>query len=279
MFKYYNVSFKLLRPMLGTCTETSIYNEHILQKAKKEIKRANTLGKKVTKVLDKYQGENISERKEVAELQGVIRAYQALVGKADKLPESVEELLDYAKELEEEYNELVAKGESTKATVFMKDKDGYPIISTHMILGNLKENMKVMVNNGDKSVIKSKVSVGEVFALDVKAVEPFMVPDSDIARTEDGERDLLERPIRFERMGKVQTAIAISEQLPEGTEFSTVIRVRAGSPLSEKALRDLLSLGKSNGFGSWRGSGSMGSYVYKLVALPDYVEKLPKGWS
>ncbi len=279
MFNYYEVKFMLQRPMLGTCTETSIYNEHVLQKAKKEIKAANRLGNKVTKALDKYKGDDISESKEVEELKGVIRTYQELLGKKDTLSNDPTELLEYAKEMEEEYNELVSQGESSRATVFMRGEDGMPVISTHMILGNLKENIKIMVNNGDKSILKYKVSVGEVFALDVKSVDEFMTPDKDIMRKENGERELLERPLKFERMGKIQTAIAISEQLPVGTQFSTILRVRDKSPIDEKALNVLLSFGKSNGFGAWRSSGGMGAYVYKLKLLPDYVEALPEGWS
>jgi hypothetical protein len=297
-FVYYKVSFKLRSPMLGTATDTSIYFEHVLEKAKKEIKQANILGSKVSKALDKYQGSDISDDKTVAELQGVIRTFCQLMGKPLDVPGTVEEILAKAKELEAEFEEQLKSRDQVKATVFLRDNEGKPIISTHMILGNLKENTKIMVNNGDKSIMKSKVSVGEAFALDVKFVEAFMVPSNDILRaknqkeadalpsagkgknTVDGKgRVLLERPIKFDRMGKVETAIAMSEQLPAGTEFSATMRVRKGSPMSYENLRTLLDLGKSNGFGSWRGSGNMGAYIYKLEELPEYVEAVEEGWS
>lgn len=277
-FDYYRVDFKLLRPMLGTATETSIYSEHILQKAKKEIAKANKLRGKVSKALEKYKGDEISEKKEVMELQAVLRAYQQLTGNTADMPASIEGILALAEEVEEEFNEMVKSGEQRKATVFLKGEDGWPIISTHMILGNLKEILRTIVNNGDKEVIKSKVAVGELMTLDVKAVEPFMRPSNDIVRDEKGERVIIERPIRFSRMGKEETAIALSEQLPEGTTFGSTLRVRKGSPVDESFLKKLFDLGKNCGLGAHRGSGNMGGYVFKLQSLPDYKEVFEDGW-
>lgn len=297
-FKYYEIKFKLLTPMLGTATETSIYQEHVLEKAKKEIAKANKLGQRINKALDKYKGDDISKNKEVSELQSVMRVYLQLLGKPLEVPKDVEKLLELNQELEEEFNEQLKSKNQVKATVFLRDKDGLPIISTHMILGNLKENLRILVNNGDKSILKSKVSVGETMALDIKPVDHYMKPSADILRAktktevealpisgkgknilDPNGRVLLERPIRFDRMGKVETAISLSEQLPSGTTFETTLRVRRESPIDEKALRNLFDFGKSNGLGAWRGSGNMGSYVFKLKELPDYTENFEDGWN
>lgn len=298
-YDYYRVDFKLKTPMLGTATRASIYYEHVLEKAKKEIAKANKLKKelnKVTKSSEKYVGDSISESKELTELQSVIRTYCQLVGRVLDMPDNLDELLSLATTLESEYDEKIKERDTVDATVFLRDSYGHPIISTHMILGNLKENCRVMVNGGDKSIIKSKVAVGETFALDVKAVEDYMTPSNDIIKVEPGQepppafgkgknivdlegRVLLERPIRFERMGKTETAIAASEQLPEGTEFGCHLRVRKGSPITEEALNFLLRFGRNNGFGSWRGSGNMGSYFFKLEKLDDFKDEAPEGWS
>ena len=278
-FDYYRVEFRLQTDMLGTCCEASIYNEHVLQKAKKEIAHVNALRGKVSKHLDKYVGSEITFEKELLDLKKVIRAYQAIVGKVEDLPDDYDDLLDYAKQIDEEYAAAIKRGETAKATVFMKDEDGWPSISTHMILGNLKENLRIIVNNEDKSILTSKVSVGEVCALDVKPVEQYMRPSRDILRDDNGKPQLCERPIMFDRMGKKTTAIAQSEVLPAGSEMSCVLRVRSGSPITEQALRKLLDFGKSNGLGTWRGSGNKGSFVFKLTKLVDYREPLPDGWS
>jgi hypothetical protein len=277
-FVYFKVQLKLISEMLGTCSEASIWDEHVIQKAKKEIRIANSLSKKLTKQAQKYKGPEISEDKHAEELKGILRRFYSLTGEPQEIPNDLEALLECAKEAEALFNEKVAAGEARKATVFMVDQSGYPMVSTHMILGNLKENLKIMVNSGDKGIMPSKVSVGEALALDVKPVDHFMRPSMDIMKDQQGNRILCERPIRFERMGKTETAIASSEMLPIGTIFEVVLRVRQGSRLTKEALETLLDMGKSNGLGAWRGSGNKGAYVYKIEELPDFKEEFEDGW-
>jgi hypothetical protein len=283
---YFYVKFLLRSEMLGTCPEISIWEEHIIQRAKKAAKEANKLGTRLNKALDKFKGTKIVDRKELAETQGIIRAYAELTGKPVNidLPDDLGLCLEIAQGIESDYHQLVLKGEMVRATIFMKEpKNGnpeksWPIISTHMVLGNLKENLKIIVNNGDKSILPSKVSVGETLALDVKPVEFFMRPSIDIARDENGKRILLERPIHFDDKGKKVTTIGSSETLPAGAEFGCTLRVRKGSPIDEAALHQLFDYGKNNGLGAWRGSGNKGSYFYNLELLKNYKEPIPEGW-
>lgn len=277
MFDYYKVTFRLRTEMLGTCSEVSAYDTHVLEKAKKEIKKANRLSGKLTKIAEHYVGNEIEDDKHVSELQNIITVYSELIGKPNiDMPDTREELIELAEEIEAEYNVLLKAGNVENATVFMREKTengkSVPVISSHIVLGNLKSNMRVMVNNGDKSILKSKVSVGEVFAVDVKPTEEFLYPTKDIVRKADGKRDLSERIIRFNRMGVEQTAITLSERLPKGTEFTCVLRVRSNSPIGEKELKKLFLLGKSNGFGAWRGSGGKGQYDFKMKKLKTYKE-------
>jgi hypothetical protein len=287
-FIYAKLQIKLTSEQLGTATAASIYAEHVLKTAQKQIKQANRLSGKVTKAFQKYKGTNpITDIKEMAELKAIIRSYQEVLGKVERLPRDVEGLLEYSKKCEEEFEALVKEGKEQKATIFLKSEDGKPILSSHMIIGNLKENAKISTNNSTLDVsakaFKSKVSIQEMLALDVSPVEPFMYPDQDIIRGRGGKPKLCERPITFERMGKRETAIALSEQLPIGTEYSVTLRIREDSPFAEKnlkVLRTLLNLGKSNGLGQWRGSGNKGQYVYKLDVVPEPKRnKQFEGWN
>lgn len=281
-FTYYKLDLHLLTEQLGTCTEASIHAKHVLEKAKKEIQIANRLATKLTKSLEKYKGADFPEQKEILELKGILRSYMERTGLKHDLPDSVEELVQLSLKVKEEWDEKMAdEDDSSIPTVFMRDEDGHPIISSHMILGNFKENLKIMVNNGDKEIAKSKVSVGEMGALDVKVVEDVLRPSKDIVRNKDGTPFLLERPIKFERMGKVETAISRSEILPEGSEYTCTLRIRTGSPLNNVAfLKRILDLGKNNGLGRWRGSGKKGTFAYRLNEIPGFKEKLPPGgWS
>lgn len=290
VWDYYEVQFKFSRECLATCAETSIMAEHKFKKAQKEIKKANKLQGKINKIAEKFRGAELSDEKMVRDTQALINTYAELCGETvAEMPDDMDELLDLAAEVEAKYHEIVAKAEQS-ATVFMRKKiDGkkgggkkglWPVMSSHMFLGNLKENARIITNNGDKSIFPSKVSIGEVLSLDVKPVEPYMIPSHDIVRKEDGERDLLERPIRFTSpQGKEQTAISISERLPVGTEINCTLRVRRRGPVTQEALTFLLELGKNNGLGAWRGSGNMGAYWYKLTKLDkNYKEPVPEGF-
>lgn len=272
MFSYYKVNLKLIREMLGTCPDASIYNEHILQKAKKEMIRAASYTKKVAKSLDKYVGVEISEKKEVEELKGIIRSQMITLRRSIELPDTIVELLEVAKEVEEEVNAMIKEGEGQKPTVFMKDENGWPIISSHMILGNFKAIMKVLVNNGDKSVLPTKTSIGEVFSLDVKVIEDFLRPTKDLIRDEEGKPLLSERPLHFDGKTGRQSAIALSEQLPIDTEFEFTLRVRESSPITLPVIKSILNYGKNLGLGQWRGSGNKGAYVYKIEELKNFKE-------
>ena len=293
MFDYYKVEFKLTSPMLATGTQASIYQKHILEKAKKQIAKANKLSTKVAKSLEKYLGSEISEKKELMELQSLVRSFCQLIGKQVDIPNDLEQLLALNVELEEEFAQKLKDKEATDSTVFLKDEDGFPRISTHMILGNLKENLRISVLNGDTTVFKHKSKMSSTMALDVKSIAPFMTPSNDILRAESEDqipladkgrnvydrldkshtkRVLLERPLLFDGMHGRETAIAMSEQLEAGTKFETVLRVREGSVITEEVLKKILSYGKSNGLGAWRGSGNMGAYKFKLKKLKGFTE-------
>lgn len=289
-FVYLNCQYKLTSVQLGTATVASIYAEHVLKTAQKQIKKANKLSGKVAKAYQKYKGTDpISELKEVKELQGIIRSYQEVLGWKEELPNEIEALLEYSKTCEEKFDELVAEGSVPKPTIFLKGEDGLPMISTHMFLGNFKENLKIIVNGDtgpkENKLVKSKVAVQEMLALDIKPVEHFITPSKDIMRDEKGDAITCERTIRFDRMGKTETAIANSEQLPIGTILEVHFRVRAGSVITNnnfELLHLLLDMGKNNGLGQWRGSGSKGQYVYKLTVVDE--KDIPKdpevvGWN
>ena len=285
-FIYYLIELKLLVEQLGTCPEGSIYNEHVLRKAQKMIAEANHLHKKATKVYERYKGTSpIPNEQVLEELKSVVRRYQEVLGKQDELPSTIEEIFPVIETLKVEYEEAIKRGEQQKCTVFMRAPDGKPRISTHMILGNLKENLKIIVNNGEEisngeKKKLNKTTVSEVLALDVKPVEQFVSPSLDIVRNEDGTPFLLERPIRFtDAMGKTVTAIALSEVVPAGAEYKLHLRVRAHSPITEEVLRKLFDLGKSNGIGQWRGSGGKGQYAYRLTKVDYDPTPVPEGWN
>lgn len=272
-FDYYRLQIKLKTEMLGTCTEADIYHEHVLKKAQKLIKKANVIGGKLTKKLKKYEGKEISLEKEVKEIQGIVRHYGEILGKTDKLPNTIEGLMEYNDSIQEELEDFFLNKEMNQGiTIFMKDEDGWPMISTHMILGNIKGNLSTIINNTPKGSygVTSKVAVSEIGALDVSPIEEFVRPSLDIKREKNGEHKLLERIVRFNRMGKDETAIQRSESIPAGARFEVHLRVRKLSPFNldgAKLLREVLAYGLNQGLGAWRGSGNKGQYIYRLTQV------------
>jgi hypothetical protein len=283
-FTYYKVGYKLLTDCFSTCSKATIYNAHVLKLAQEKIKEANSLRKKLSKALEKYKGSDISSDKEYQELAGIVRRYQELLVKNDPLPETKESLLEYAQLLEEEFTSLNGKG--MEPTFFMRAPDGKIELSTHMFLGNLKENLKIITNNStdkkEDKIAPSKVAVGEMLTLDVKPVEKFSIASEDVIREEDGTPKLGVRPLRFQGMHGMETALSASEMLPTGTEFFVHFRVRTASPMNvneAEPIRRLLDLGKNNGIGQWRGSGCKGQYCYKFEPVDYNPTELPEGWN
>jgi len=279
-FLYFELKLRLISEQFATLPEASILAKHVQEKAKKEIKQANSLAKKLAKSQEKYKGVDFPEKKEVEELKGVLRAYMGRTGTVYEIPNTVPELLELAEEVKKEFEGSIDKDQQT-ATVFMRDETGHAIISSHMILGNLKENLRIITNNGDKSVAPSKVSVGEMGALDIKVVEPFLKPSNDVVKNAEGQPQYYERPIVFTRMAEKVAAIALSEFLPVGTEYKCTLRIRKDSPLAQmENLTKLLDCGKNNGIGQWRGSGGKGAYAYQLKELKNFSDpRIPDGWN
>jgi hypothetical protein len=273
---YYKLYLIFDREVLGAQATLSIYEGHMKEVIKKEMKMVNRLAEKTQK-LDMRQ--EISPSKELDEFKGAVRKLQETLGKKEALPEEREELLAYAKELEDEYREAVG---DAKITTFNIDPVTKKVrISSHVILGNMKENIKILKESNQQHFINSsKTGCDRMMALDIKVVEPWLYPDQDIVRKEDGTPFILERPISFpDGFGGTRTAIAQSEILPIGTKLDCTLRCRNGSSVAEEQnIVKLLEFGKNNGIGPWRGSGNKGAYRFKLEKLDDYVEVYADGY-
>ena len=323
-FRYFKLDLKLKTEELGTCPDkASIMDEHLIKRTMKEIKKINKSKKKLTIAEDKVVGgdKTMTPDKVKMDLIGLINNMEQALGtiteSVDLLDMTYEELLDHSKLLEAEWEKQIAEGNQKSATIFMKDSTGWPQISTHMIVGNLKEIARNKTNNSltvstleaegkkDEALkakcFKSKTSIGELFAQDCKVVEDYarasldimrkpigetltkrQKADKEAGREVKGEPDYLERPVTTDGPSGKKTCIVVSERVPAGTEYSMTLRVRADSPLMEEkdgvtVLEVLFDHGKSCGLGAWRGSGQKGAYFYKLEELLDYVEPKPEG--
>lgn len=282
-FSYYELQIRTRHPLLGTNASVDIMQEHVINKSREQIALANRSTKKISKSLKKYVGPDIGKEKEIEELKGILRAQQELLNVKEEIPDTLEDIMAYSDDLQQRLDNHFEDTELHKSTVFLRDEEGNVGISSHMILGNIKAILSNVINSGNKEFIKSKVQLGEVASMDIKFLEPFLVASKDILRDPlTKERILNIRPIRFVRMGATISAIAASEQLPAGTQFTTTLRVRKESPLnSMEILNFIFDHGKNIGLGAFRNSNCYGSYDYKLTELKNFVEKVEgsaEGW-
>jgi hypothetical protein len=247
MFRYYKLSILLFRDMLGTCAEASIWDEHVLQRNKKEAKKiGSAFKKKISMTAFQYAGTDISASKEMDELKNIVHSYQLIVMPYDKelgtapIPTEKEELMLFIKDMEETIDAAIKQGAAQKATIFMtmpipealemlekqgdaqqellehllpyknqylKDKDGelikdkegnavpikWPVISSHMIVGNIKANLKTIINNSPKTKeLTSKVACGEIMASDIKPIEQFLLPTRPLKKDATGQIEICE---------------------------------------------------------------------------------------
>ena len=279
-FSYYELQLRLRQPMLGTNASCDIMAEHVINKSREQIALANRSTKKISKSLKKYVGPDIGQEKEIEELKGILRAQQELLNVKEEIPEQLEAIMAYSDDLQQRLDNHFEDTELHKSTVFLRDESGNPAISSHMILGNIKSILSTIINSGNKDIFKSKVQLGESMAMDLKFVETLLVASQDILKDPvSKERILNIRPIRFQRMGQTISALAASEQLPAGTQFTTTLRVRSDSPINDQeVLEFIFSHGKNLGLGAWRNSNMYGTYDFKLKLLENYTETLEDGW-
>jgi hypothetical protein len=139
-----------------------------------------------------------------------------------------------------------------KGTTAFHKLNEKPILYDYQVKGFIKEAGRVLNGLRDVRALRSKID-SLVF------VEPrqilLMLPNG-------AGIDFLERPLRAQTMQGPRVAIARSEMLPAGTEFSCQLKVYPG-PISKLLLEDLLSYGFDKGIGQWR-NGGYGRFEFDL---------------
>lgn len=161
---------------------------------------------------------------------------------------------------------------------FDKDNEGHALISTEMILGyinghvqqrlgvSLKENITAVekIMHTHQNIIKVEPSENA----NKKYKEPFGKRyDVNV----DG-RVLVARDVAVSTMigskgpgpGLIRHKKIYYEVLPEGTSFSCTIKIKKDFPIGSKELEEIFDLGKTNGLGSLRFTGKVGTFKYQL---------------
>lgn len=133
-------------------------------------------------------------------------------------------------------------------TIFLRDEENRPCVSSHVIKGFLKEAIKSLRRDPDTACAKLKnykgVIDGSVF------VEPRMIP---LILPEGKELGMCSRPLRAETAQGPRVALAKSEEAPAGTTMTFSIKTLC--PGLDKVLEECWEYAELRFMGAWRNSG------------------------
>lgn len=155
-------------------------------------------------------------------------------------------------------------------TVFPRDEDGNPIVYDYQIKGFFKDacsmlnrltgkdpdsGKKKAVNESGKITAYKKVIDGMIFPRPRKIA--IQMPDG-------GEITYCQRPLRAQTAQGERVALAISEEVPEGSvmEFEVVCLDDKHIP----AVLEWLDYGQMRGLGQWRNAGH-GTFNYEVEGV------------
>ena len=162
-----------------------------------------------------------------------------------------------AKTMEEDLQTMSTQEmEQNNMTIFIKDKDGNPMMPAYHMYGFFKSACgylkKVKDTKSEKIKAYKKFIDGLVFVNERKIPLIF-----------DGEVQNLQRPLRASTMQGERVALANSEMLPEGTTCEFTIKTLKGDLIP--TIKEWLDYGELNGLGQWHNSGA-GAFKWEEIA-------------
>lgn len=189
-------------------------------------------------------------------------------------------------QLPREDDELLPEALEKGTTVFYRTADGSPAFMNYQLLGFLKEAGRILSDRsmdvkGRRMPKNLRSKVAQLVSVSPRII-PIVMPNGQ--NWEDA-MDILQRPLRAETAQGPRTALAMSEQLPEGCTITfglEVIDGKANDPeeapvrgrkpakaddlIDKEVLHEILSYGYMHGLGQWRGSGAYGNFIFELTS-------------
>jgi hypothetical protein len=255
MYKKYEVTVKLLSPMLGTVSvNPDVYAKHIIAKQNELIEK---FAESKAKSTSKYAGESkITPEEAAQELEWLLDKVEEFIGRRMDPDERVACLKDSKK-----FFKSIGADESQGLTGFFYDKEkNLPFIGGWMIGGFLKNAAEILTrdkNAGKEESSKkdgsmwSSITASKKYINDAVSIQRKIYFDRDIIRNEDGKPQMLTRSLRAKTADGPRVCLASSEQVDEGACLSFTIRTLPGL-MPEKTLRELFEYGNFKGLGQWR---------------------------
>ena len=186
-----------------------------------------------------------------------------------------------AKTLQEELEDVGLTERVEKGTnVFLSDKDGYPYLSNHVILGFFKGACGALKRVSGKpykssSMTAYKSKIDTLFRIEPRKIHFFQAEElngSDQAEHIRETIDVFQRPLRASTPQGDRVALASSERLPEDTMIQ--FEIRLFDKAHEDVVREWLDYGFYHGIGQWR-NGGFGQFEWEELDEDEYFDTLP----
>lgn len=158
----------------------------------------------------------------------------------------------------------VQEMEDKHMTIFIKDKDGNPMMPNYHMYGFFKSACSYLrgIKGTESEKIKAyKKKIDGLIKVypDAKDVTGRYIP---LIMPEGGKIGNCQRPLRAQTMQGERVALANSDTVPAGTSFECDIVLL--DPSMWDAVEEWLNYGKWNGLGQWRSSGK-GAFTWEYV--------------
>lgn len=141
-------------------------------------------------------------------------------------------------------------------TIFPRLDDGTPFLWDYQVKGFFKSACQALNMASPSTKLSAfKRKIDQLVFVEERKI-PYILP-------ENGEIDILTRPLRAATAKGERIALAESEMIPEGTKVSFTIMTLDDSLF--KRISDWLDYGRFNGLGQWR-NAKYGSFTWREIS-------------
>lgn len=278
----YHVVIECLNSLLGSCpADPSIYSMHLQNKHNKLIDQIKKKASKEKTTLTYNGAEPIPQEKFDRELELLIGSLERSLRRSFTDDEKALLIAGDKSFVQSIFNKETQ--DFGNATVFLKDENDHPVISSHMILGFLKSagivvcratpkagKRKALDENGEElgsgTMYSSQATTTMLLNQHVKILPELLRASRDIERDDSGMPKLYERPLQAKTPLGPRSCLAASEVLPKGTQFEFDIWILGGdNVITQKHLEEAFSIMPFKGLGAWRCSGNHGGFEVKSI--------------
>ena len=251
---------------------TSVVEETKTTKKKKTSRSSGSTPQELAEKYGSFNHENTIEEKLATTYKIELRFTTPLLGTSPADPEIYRKYLGSrdvdADTIEEEIEKLgVDEALDNRMTVFLKDKNGVPLLRMHQIKGFLGSAAEALKRNSN-----SRIADVTSYKKKIKDCVFLFNDDGDLyfPLKFNGSIKVSERPCRTTNAhGDPQVFLNASEEIPAGATCTFNLQMLSSSEeLCAEDIFELLDYGKYRGLLQWR-NGGYGCFEWRIVSVTE----------